>query len=84
MQTLEALAQEARALARGELSPAESEVARQLQICNACRYCEGFCGTFLAMTRSLARPMFTFWRTSVTTAALACMPANTRLRMNLR
>ena len=53
MQTLEALAQEARALARGELSLAESEVARQLQICNACRYCEGFCGTFLAMTRRL-------------------------------
>lgn len=53
MQTLEALTQEARALARGELSPAESEVARQLQICNACRYCEGFCGTFLAMTRRL-------------------------------
>lgn len=53
MQTLEALTQEARALARGELSPAESEVARQMQICNACRYCEGFCGTFLAMTRRL-------------------------------
>ena len=31
----------------------ESEVARQLQICNACRYCEGFCAVFPAMTRRL-------------------------------
>ena len=29
------------------------EVARQLQICNACRYCEGFCAVFPAMTRRL-------------------------------
>ena len=32
---------------------AEAEVARQLQICNACRYCEGFCAVFPAMTRRL-------------------------------
>jgi citrate/tricarballylate utilization protein len=32
---------------------AELEVARQLQICNACRYCEGFCAVFPAMTRRL-------------------------------
>lgn len=31
----------------------ESEVARQMQICNACRYCEGFCAVFPAMTRRL-------------------------------
>ncbi|WP_025596653.1 tricarballylate utilization 4Fe-4S protein TcuB [Burkholderia sp. WSM2230] len=30
-----------------------SEVARQMQICNACRYCEGFCAVFPAMTRRL-------------------------------
>jgi citrate/tricarballylate utilization protein len=56
MQTLEALTRDARALANGEvvLSPAETEVARQLQICNACRYCEGFCAMFPAMTRRLA------------------------------
>ncbi|HEX5784612.1 MAG TPA: tricarballylate utilization 4Fe-4S protein TcuB [Burkholderiaceae bacterium] len=54
MQTLEALTQEARALANGEpLNPAETEVARQMQICNACRYCEGFCAVFPAMTRRL-------------------------------
>ena len=55
MQALEALAQDARALARGEIvtSPAEAEVARQMQICNACRYCEGFCAVFPAMTRRL-------------------------------
>jgi citrate/tricarballylate utilization protein len=33
---------------------AEAEVARVLQICNACRYCEGFCAVFPAMTRRLA------------------------------
>jgi citrate/tricarballylate utilization protein len=32
---------------------AEAEVARQMQICNACRYCEGFCAVFPAMTRRL-------------------------------
>jgi len=32
---------------------AEAEVDRQMQICNACRYCEGFCAVFPAMTRRL-------------------------------
>jgi CitB-like protein len=32
---------------------AEGEVARELQICNACRYCEGFCAVFPAMARRL-------------------------------
>ncbi|MBT8767014.1 tricarballylate utilization 4Fe-4S protein TcuB [Metapseudomonas boanensis] len=31
----------------------ESEVDRQMRICNACRYCEGFCAVFPAMTRRL-------------------------------
>ena len=55
MQTLEVLTRDARALARGEvvLTAPEAEVARQLQICNACRYCEGFCAVFPAMTRRL-------------------------------
>ncbi len=35
---------------------AESEVARVLQICNACRYCEGYCAVFPAMTRRLEFP----------------------------
>ena len=55
MLQLEALAREAQALAAG-LPPqtaGEAEVARQLQICNACRYCEGFCAVFPAMTRRL-------------------------------
>ena len=34
----------------------ETEVARVLQICNACRYCEGFCAVFPAMTRRLEFP----------------------------
>ena len=32
---------------------AEDEVSRQMQICNACRYCESFCAVFPAMTRRL-------------------------------
>jgi citrate/tricarballylate utilization protein len=55
MHTLDALTRDARALANGDvvLSAPETEVARQLQICNACRYCEGFCAVFPAMTRRL-------------------------------
>ena len=34
-------------------SEAVIEVQRVLQICNACRYCEGFCATFQSMTRRL-------------------------------
>ena len=61
MQQLEALAREATALAEGSkrvipiraMTTNETEVARVLQICNACRYCEGFCAVFPAMTRRL-------------------------------
>jgi citrate/tricarballylate utilization protein len=59
MQSLDALAREAVALANGEVVPATasaaatSEAARQMQICNACRYCETFCAVFPAMTRRL-------------------------------
>lgn len=35
------------------LNANEAEVQRQLQICNACRYCEGYCAVFPAMTRRL-------------------------------
>jgi citrate/tricarballylate utilization protein len=53
--TLDTLIKDARALAQGDVMPGtpEAEVARQLQICNACRYCEGFCAVFPAMTRRL-------------------------------
>src|SRR5690349_22533588 len=58
MQSLDALTREAIALARNEPVPgggsaAVDEVARQMQICNACRYCESFCAVFPAMTRRL-------------------------------
>jgi len=53
MHPLEALAAQAGALARGEAVDAEREAARQFGICNACRYCEGFCAVFPAMTRRL-------------------------------
>jgi len=55
MRGLEALIDDARDHANGSqrVSPAVQEVDRQLQICNACRYCEGFCAVFPAMTRRL-------------------------------
>jgi citrate/tricarballylate utilization protein len=64
LQTLEALTREAAALGANqpaarapvEAASPEDEVARVLQICNACRYCEGFCAVFPAMTRRLQFP----------------------------
>ena len=55
LESLQSLTDQARALAQGGLhmGPAETEVARIMQICNACRYCEGFCAVFPAMTRRL-------------------------------
>ena len=54
MQTLDALTREAVALAGGlPATRAVAEAARQLQVCNACRYCETFCAVFPAMTRRL-------------------------------
>lgn len=35
------------------LTADEQEIARVMQICNACRYCEGFCAVFPAMTLRL-------------------------------
>jgi citrate/tricarballylate utilization protein len=60
LQTLEALAREAAALGANDpiTSPPSpvGEVERVMQICNACRYCEGFCAVFPAMTRRLQFP----------------------------
>jgi citrate/tricarballylate utilization protein len=53
VQQLEAAGAPGHRLGPGRFSGAEAEVARQLQICNACRYCEGFCAVFPAMTRRL-------------------------------
>lgn len=56
MQSLETLAREAVELAQPSGQPltvAEAEVDRVMTICNACRYCEGFCAVFPAMTRLL-------------------------------
>ena len=36
------------------IGEAEQEVQRQMQVCNACRYCEGYCAVFPAMTRRLS------------------------------
>ena len=40
-------------LVQGASTAAELEVARQMQICNACRYCESYCAVFPAMARKL-------------------------------
>jgi citrate/tricarballylate utilization protein len=59
MQQLETLTREASSLAKGGypifpiLSANEAEVGRQMTVCNSCRYCEGFCAVFPAMTRRL-------------------------------
>jgi citrate/tricarballylate utilization protein len=55
MQQIEALVRESEALAAGAapLTAHEAEVGRQMQICNACRYCEGYCAVFPAMMRRL-------------------------------
>lgn len=55
MQALDQLIKEASRLGNGEtgLSVEEAEVSRIMKICNACRYCEGFCAVFPAMTRRL-------------------------------
>jgi citrate/tricarballylate utilization protein len=56
MRQFDALTQEAAALGAGCYLPsqqAEIEVDRILTICNACRYCEGFCAVFQGMTRRL-------------------------------
>ena len=52
---LEVLVREASELAMGPAATIahEAEVGRVMQICNACRYCEGFCAVFPAMTRRL-------------------------------
>jgi len=50
MQQLNSLIQEASNLGNAR---ADQEVARIMQICNACRYCEGFCAVFPAMTRRI-------------------------------
>lgn len=48
MQQLELLIREAQSLTDNE-----QEVERVMPICNACRYCEGFCAVFPAMTYRL-------------------------------
>jgi hypothetical protein len=55
VKSLEALLREATALTRGMPSIEVSDAARMLRICNACRYCEGYCAVFPAMTRGRAR-----------------------------
>jgi citrate/tricarballylate utilization protein len=57
MRALDDLTREANALATQPVAPAisdaKAEAARVMQICNACRYCEGYCAVFPAMTRRL-------------------------------
>jgi citrate/tricarballylate utilization protein len=61
MLQIKALIDEARQIDRIDVvtghSAATAEVERQLKICNACRYCEGFCAVFPAMAKRLEFPM---------------------------
>ena len=91
MQTLNELTREAQALARGEvpyaslpLTDHEQEVARQLKICNACRYCEGFCAVFPAMTRRLefSKADIHYLANLCTTAVLATTPVSMHRHTN--
>jgi len=50
---IERLAREAAALTRSLPTIEVGDAARMLRICNACRYCEGYCAMFQAMTRRL-------------------------------
>ena len=55
MQQLNSLIKESQTLGVDTLllTEDEAEVDRIMQICNACRYCEGFCAVFPAMTHRL-------------------------------
>ena len=53
MQSLDELTRQATALVAGIPTIDVSDAARMLQSCNACRYCEGYCAVFPAMTRRL-------------------------------
>jgi len=53
MQSLEQVTEQAIHWQTNPLTTDETEVARVMQICNACRYCEGFCAVFPAMTQRL-------------------------------
>jgi citrate/tricarballylate utilization protein len=55
LESLDALVRKA-TVAVHPLADPLAESARVLEICNACRYCEGFCAVFPAMTRRLAFP----------------------------
>lgn len=62
MKQLELLIREAQTLTEPEL-----EVERVMKVCNACRYCEGFCAVFPAMTYRL-----TFGKADVNYLANLC------------
>jgi len=54
MSSLDTLTEQAINWHEKPLSKNEKEVSRIMTICNACRYCEGFCAVFPAMTRRLS------------------------------
>jgi hypothetical protein len=63
-----------------------AEARRQVEICNACRYCEGYCAVFPAINRSGPSPTATSPSSpiSATTAAAAITPASTHRRTSSR
>lgn len=63
----------------------EAEVERVMQVCNACRYCEGFCAVFPAMTLrpNSVKRISIIWRTCAITAVPACTPVSMPRLMSL-
>ena len=61
------------------------EARRQVEICNACRYCEGYCRSFPQSHLRVLSAMATsrIWPICATTVGDVTMPANTRIPMNL-
>jgi citrate/tricarballylate utilization protein len=47
----EPLTRQATGSGSGSITDTISEAKRQIEICNACRYCEGYCAVFPAVTR---------------------------------
>ena len=67
--------------AENTLTGTIAEARRQVEICNACRYCEGYCAVFPAINRER---VFADGDIFATTAAVATIPASTSPRTSSR
>jgi citrate/tricarballylate utilization protein len=63
--------------ARTSLDLLVQEASRQLDICNACRYCEGFCAVFPALERHTVLSQGDVSQIAAPATTLACIPSRT-------